>query len=186
MNVFWLDLETTGLDENTCKILEVSVIITDNFFKEIEAYSKVIGYKDEEIIPQMNAWCNKTHTESGLLTDVKYSGITLASVETDLINLVRKHFTDGTSPMLAGNSIHFDRRFIKKYMPVFENLLTYRMIDVSSTWEQFRIFRNINIPKPEGNHRGLSDTRTSIALCKQLMFYVMDEIDKEFLEWESR
>ena len=40
--------------------------------------------------------------------------------------------------MLAGNSIHQDRRFIRRYMPKLDMRLHYRMVDVSTIKELAR------------------------------------------------
>ena len=41
-------------------------------------------------------------------------------------------------PVLAGNSIHLDRRFIRRYMPQLDTRLHYRMVDVSTIKELAR------------------------------------------------
>jgi oligoribonuclease len=73
--------------------------------------------------------------------------------------------------VLAGNSIHQDRRFVRKYMPVLEKRLHYRMVDVSTIKELARRwFPAIASKQPQKKetHRALDDIRESID---ELRFY---------------
>ena len=67
--------------------------------------------------------------------------------------------------MLAGNSIHQDRRFIRRYMPALDARLHYRMVDVSTIKELARRwYPQIIAKQPPKNdsHRALDDIRESI------------------------
>jgi oligoribonuclease len=67
--------------------------------------------------------------------------------------------------VLAGNSIHQDRRFVRKYMPVLDERLHYRMVDVSTIKElSRRWFPAITAKqaKKKETHRALDDIRESI------------------------
>ena len=48
-----------------------------------------------------------------------------------------KYVPKGKCP-LAGNSVYMDRLFLKKYMPVADDYMHYRIIDVSSIKELVR------------------------------------------------
>ena len=45
--------------------------------------------------------------------------------------IVKTHVKKGKG-VLAGNTVHMDRRFLDKYMPSFSGYLHYRLVDVST------------------------------------------------------
>ena len=49
--LIWVDLETTGLNPNEDKILEVAVAITDDNLQEIKTFTQVAYYSET---PPMN------------------------------------------------------------------------------------------------------------------------------------
>ena len=74
-------------------------------------------------------------------------------------------YCDVGEGILCGNSIHTDRRFLVKYMPLLERYLHYRQVDVSS----LKILANAWYPdkptprKMASGHTALADVRASIA-----------------------
>ncbi|KAK6018028.1 oligoribonuclease domain protein, partial [Ostertagia ostertagi] len=87
-----------------------------------------------------------------------------------VLKFLEKVTVKGKCP-LAGNSVHFDRRFISKYMPRLDEHLHYRIVDVSTVKElASRWFPDeyaIAISK-RGTHRALDDIRESI---EELRYY---------------
>lgn len=163
--MFWVDLEMTGLDENTDKILEVAVIITDLNLQTLDTYHRIV-YQPQAVLDGMNDWCKTTHGKSGLTAAVP-KGTPLETVEKELIALAEKYFTT-EKIVLCGNSVGMDKRFIDKYMPELAKKIHYRVVDVTSFKEIFRSKWNINVQKAEG-HRALDDIRESI---KELEAYL--------------
>jgi oligoribonuclease len=163
---FWVDLEMSGLDDVTDRILEVAVIITDLDLKPLETYHRVV-FQPPEVLETMNDWCKKTHGESGL-TALVPGGTPLATVEKELIELVGRHFPASERIVLCGNSVNNDKRFIDRYMPELAKRLHYRLIDVSSFKEVFREKFGVSFQK--GNaHRAVDDILESI---RELSFYL--------------
>ena len=70
--------------------------------------------------------------------------------------------------VLAGNSVHFDRAFIKQWWPDVFNLLHYRILDVSSFKIVMQNKYHVIFNKKE-THRAMDDIRESIA---ELKFYL--------------
>jgi len=166
--LLWLDIETTGLDERECSILEISAIVTDENLNELDTFDEVIHVGQSALDQQMNDWCRKTHTESGLLDDIAKSKNTRLTVQQSLLYFIEKNF-GSEKPIMCGNSIHFDRGFLKQHMIGIVNKLHHRMIDVSGMNELFKLTKGIESPKHVSKHRGLSDVRDSIALAKRLL-----------------
>jgi oligoribonuclease len=171
-----LDFETTGLVIDPGAILEVSVSVMDTEGTTIEEYTSAVDWTPSKIDSLLNDWARKTHTESGLLDQCysyqPYNNKKLKVIEQDLIDLFSKHFP-GQKVVLVGNSIHFDRKWIERYMPEFNKILHYRMLDVSALWEYMDLFHDIKRPdNGPVSHRGIPDTRGSAKLLKQFGQYV--------------
>ena len=162
----------TGLDEKTDKILEFAAIITDYELNTVDEKHYII-FQTTEVLEGMNAWCKEHHGKSGLTAQVPF-GQPLDLVEKDLVAWIEKHFgqkqgKDGA--VLAGNSIHNDRRFLDAHMPAFANTLHYRMVDVSSFKEVFRERYNIKYDKKNA-HRAIGDLHESIGELKHYLSFV--------------
>jgi oligoribonuclease len=165
--LLWVDLEMTGLEPETDRILEVAAIVTDFEFKELARYEAII-HQPEDVIQRMNEWAKLTHTQSGLVDKVA-TGQQEQDVIEQFVAFIQRHFTE--KPILAGNSIHQDRRFIRKWWPQVEALLHYRMLDVSSYKIMWLGRGNVAYPKKE-THRALDDIEESIA---ELKYYLSDK-----------
>lgn len=164
----WLDMEMTGLDPETCCPIEVAAIITEgDDLAELGRMEAVI-HQPESALQNMVPIVLEMHTANGLLERVRRSDIDLAIADRALAALVTEHCHAGKA-MLAGNTIHQDRLFIRRYFPVTEKLLHYRMLDVSTIKELVK--RWYGEPKAfnkESDHTALSDVRASIA---ELAYY---------------
>jgi oligoribonuclease len=160
MNYLWIDMEMSGLDVQQCKILEVAAIVTDSRFAPLATYHAVV-HQPPSVLAAMDDWCTKTHGDSGLTAAVA-KGAPLAQVEEQLMLIVEKYFPASERPVLAGNSIGQDRKFIDAYMPTLSNRLHYRMVDVSSFKIVFQDLYHVRYEK-RGTHRALDDILESIA-----------------------
>jgi oligoribonuclease len=153
-------MEMSGLDVSKCRILEVAAIVTDFNFTAKESYHAVV-YQPPEVLAAMDAWCVENHGKSGLTAAVA-KGAPEAQVEQQLLQLVDRHWGPNERPILAGNSIGQDRKFIDAYMPSLSQRLHYRMLDVSSFKIVFNDRFGIRYEK-RGTHRALDDIMESIA-----------------------
>jgi len=161
--LIWLDMEMTGLDPETCVPVEVAIIITTADLDERETYHAVI-HQAPDALRSMNEFVRKMHTENGLLERVAASKTTLAEANDAIAGVVDRHCPQGEG-LLAGNSIHQDRRFVGRYFTELERRLHYRMVDVSTVKELVRRWygEDAVFSKPESDHTALADTRRSIA-----------------------
>ncbi|MFS8119457.1 MAG: oligoribonuclease [Microcoleus sp.] len=165
--LLWLDLEMTGLDDNHDRILEVAAIATDWNFKELGTYDVVV-HQSDATLKTMNEWCVAQHGASGLTERVRASKISDKAAEAGLLKFIDEHFSAAKPVLLAGNSIHMDRRFIVSYWPELDARLHYRMLDVSAWKLVFEGKYRSKFSKPE-EHRALSDIRGSIL---ELQHYI--------------
>lgn len=167
MKLLWLDMEMTGLNPLVDKPIEIAVIVTDENLNCIEEYETVI-YQEPTFIHLMDDWNIKHHSGSGLIDKIP-NGKKMDVVEQELCDLIYKHFSiPAAKPILAGNSIPQDRLFIRSHFARIEDLLHYRMLDVSSWKVIFNSFYKLNYKK-QNKHRALDDIKESIA---ELKFYV--------------
>ncbi|HEY8279249.1 MAG TPA: oligoribonuclease [Bdellovibrionota bacterium] len=160
MNYLWIDMEMSGLEVSKCRILEVAAIVTNRDFVPLETYHAIV-YQPPEVLEAMDAWCKENHGKSGLTAAVA-KGVPESEAEKQLLALIDRHFPAKERPILAGNSIGQDRKFIDAYMPALAERLHYRMLDVSS----FKIIFNDRFGlryEKRGTHRALDDILESIA-----------------------
>ncbi len=120
----------TGLDHTKDRIVEVALEITDFNFKTVASYEAVIKQPDS-VINTMNPWAASQHNASGLTAKIRKSENSEQDVIKEIVSLINEQFGDELA-ILAGNSIHNDRNFIKQWWPEVDSLLHYRMLDVSS------------------------------------------------------
>lgn len=169
--VLWVDLEMTGLSPEKDLILEVAAIVTDWDFNEIATYQGIVKNKDDLLEKRIAAnaifWDSNTQSRDGLLDQNKH-GKSLAKIEAEILGLIKKNFKKGVPVLLAGNSIHIDRQFIVSNWPKLNDLLHYRMLDVSAWKVVFDGKFKQKFLKPD-THRALDDIRGSIL---ELQYYL--------------
>jgi len=166
-NLFWMDMEMTGLHPESCSILEVGALVTTAELEPLSDGLCLAVAQPEEVLRSMDPWCVRQHTKSGLLDRVRQSGIPLPEAEGALLKFIRRFCYKGKSP-LCGNSICQDRRFLIRYMPRVEEHLHYRNIDVSSIKELvYRWYpKELHFTEKKHAHRALDDIHESIAELK--------------------
>jgi oligoribonuclease len=134
MNLVWVDMEMTGLEPDTDRIIEVAVVVTDMHLNVLAEGPVFAIHQSDETLDKMDNWNKGTHGRSGLTERVKASTVTEAQAEEELIKFLKQWVPKGKSPM-CGNTIGQDRRFMVRYMPKLEAFFHYRNIDVSTLKE---------------------------------------------------
>lgn len=167
--LLWVDLEMTGLDPLKDRILEVAAIATDWNFNEIARYEAVKKVGPNLMKQRMigEFWEKFPEVRAALQTQ-NATGKQGRSVENELIEFMSEHFDTTDKVILAGNSIHQDRKFIEREWPRLDARLHYRMLDVSAWKVVFEGKFRKKFAKPE-EHRALGDIRGSI---EELRYYL--------------
>ena len=108
--LIWVDMEMTGLNPDTDRVIEIATIVTSQEL-EILAEGPVIAvHQSENALLAMDEWNTHTHTRSGLVERVRASSHTEATATQATLAFLEEWVTPNSSPM-CGNSICQDRRF---------------------------------------------------------------------------
>lgn len=163
-HLVWLDMEMTGLNPETDRIIELAVVITDAHLQIIAEGPVLAVHQPDTVLAAMDEWNTRTHGESGLVERVRASALSEAEAEARMLAFVQAHVPQGVSPM-CGNTICQDRRFLARYMPQLEAWFHYRNLDVSTLKELARRWRPDVLAgfTKEGRHEALADILESIA-----------------------
>lgn len=173
-HILWIDLEMTGLDPVEDRILEIGAIITDWNFKEIATYEAAIKVGPRLVQKRMfkgpasGFWSSIPETRDALIKQNRETGRSARTIENELLALLDEHFEKDIPVILAGNSIHMDRRFIEREWKRLNARLHYRMLDVSAWKVVFEAKFSKRFAKREA-HRALDDIRGSI---EELQYYL--------------
>jgi oligoribonuclease len=161
--LLWVDLEMTGLEVEKDVILEVAAEVTDFNFKTLASYETRVGQPRKTVVErlQKNIWYRDYPENRDEFINKLDEATPSKQVEQELIDLVAQQFK-GEPAILAGNSIHNDRNFIKHWWPSFDLKLHYRMLDVSSLKVFMQGKYGLEFEKKEV-HRAFDDIQASIA-----------------------
>jgi oligoribonuclease len=168
-NLIWIDMEMTGLQPESDRIIEVAVLITDPNLNILADGPVLAVHQPDAVLEAMDSWNKSTHKKTGLIERVRASTVTEAEAERVTLEFLAAHVPANSSPM-CGNSICQDRRFLARWMPRLEAHFHYRNLDVSTLKELVRRWKP-DLTKAftkEGKHEAMADILESI---EELKFY---------------
>ena len=168
-NLVWVDMEMTGLEPDTDRIIEVAVVVTDMHLNILAEGPVFAIHQPDEALDKMDAWNKGTHGRSGLIERVKASTVSEVDAETALIAFLKNFVPAGKSPM-CGNTICQDRRFMARTMPKLEAFFHYRNLDVSTLKELCKRWKPEIVSgfKKHQKHTALADIIESV---EELRYY---------------
>jgi len=167
LNLVWIDLEMTGLNTGSDRIIEIATVVTDKELTILAEGPVLAIHQPDSVLDGMDSWNRKQHGGSGLTERVRQSAIDAAEAERRTLEFLRRWVGERDSPM-CGNSICQDRRFLAREMPALEKYFHYRNLDVSTLKELARrwapdVFAGL---KKSSTHLALDDIRESIDELK--------------------
>lgn len=166
-NLIWIDMEMSGLNPDTDRILEVAIVVTDSQLNTVAEAPVLVVHQSDAVLDAMDNWNKSTHAKSGLIERVKAATLTETGVEQRMAAFLEQHVPVKTSPM-CGNSVHQDRRFLARYMPGLEACFHYRNLDISTLKELARRWKPAIMAgfAKHGKHEALADIYESIEELK--------------------
>jgi oligoribonuclease len=168
-NLIWIDMEMTGLQPDSDRIIEMALLVTDAQLNIIAEGPALVIHQPDAVLEAMDSWNRGTHAKTGLTQRVRSSSLSEAQAERAALEFLAAHVPPNASPM-CGNSICQDRRFLARWMPQLEAYFHYRNIDVSTLKELLRRWKPDVLKgfTKEGKHEALADILESI---EELKFY---------------
>ncbi|KAK4128286.1 ribonuclease H-like protein, partial [Parathielavia appendiculata] len=156
----------TGLNPDTDSIIEIFCLITDGQLALLDDGWGTVVRQTPERMAMMDEWCARVHGESGLTAAVIESTVTPQQAADGLLAYIERHVPEKGAALLAGNSVHADRAFLRKepYKKVLDHL-HYRILDVSSIKEAARRWcpqTASATPRKKGLHKARDDILESI------------------------
>lgn len=168
----FMDFETTGLDPRFDKPVEVALIVADENTEITERDRISIAIHSEpEWWHHVNPKVIAMHKKSGVMERSLASPYTFGETEELLMEVVLRH--DARYRVLAGSSVHFDRRFIESFFPRLYGVLFHRQFDVSSLYPV--VFNIPGFPthamkkESEKPHEALADVEASMNIARHYM-----------------
>ena len=194
--LLWLDMETLGLTPLAeGQILEVAAVLTDRQANEaIARFSAFLPLDNTTPVPVWNAI---THGGPDGLLDL-CAGISqpadrggpawvraAATIDQILFDMVAGC---ERAPILAGSSVHFDRRWIDAYMPKLSKRLSYRHLDVRAVLMAHAaagVDHELGKPKAgklEAAHRAEADIDYSIEMYRRTLSWISSATQPQHAE----
>ena len=162
--LIWIDCEMTGLDIFHDELVEVSVVPTDFDLTVLDGGVDFVIKPSQAAVDHMDDFVRQMHTRSGLIEEWEH-GLSLEEAERRVVEYVARFTPQGVRPLLAGNSVGSDKKFLDRYMPELMKHLHYRVVDVSTLKELARRWYPAvyeHRPAKAGGHRALADIIESL------------------------
>jgi oligoribonuclease (3'-5' exoribonuclease) len=181
--VVFTDCETTGNDDTLDEVVEIGlVVVAYPNLDEVFARSYLVA-------PSMTGWdrlmhnsvVRTMHERSGLIdalrSIVSIEAHTPEAIDQQIERDLAPYAPDGQRIPFAGSGVsHFDRRFIARFFPRFDRMVTYWAYDVGVIRRVFAL-AGITLPimKTPKRHRALDDARHHVAEFREYLTYLTKE-----------
>jgi oligoribonuclease len=158
----------TGLDPDKDTIISIACFITDAQLALLDSQGwEAIIHHDQATLDRMDEWCTAAHGRSGLTAASIASTVTAQEAADGLLGYIQQYVPEKRSGLLAGNSVHVDKEFLRRgpYRKVVDHL-TYRILDVSAIKEAARRWASptvlMKLPRKKELHQAKEDVLESI------------------------
>ena len=94
-HLIWLDMEMTGLEPDTDRIIEIAMVVTDSELNVVAESPVLVVHQSDETLAAMDEWNTNTHGKTGLTARVKASTLSEAEAEQQLLAFLQEHIAKG-------------------------------------------------------------------------------------------
>lgn len=166
--LLWLDLETTGSDEEKDSIIEVGCVLTTPTLDVLCEHTTLVMPSPLGLGRLMlNPTVRSMHETNGLLDALLNEDVPPPHAATKfLLEWLDANGAKQGHTVLAGSGVgHFDRRFIKRYMPQLDRFLRYWCIDIGVIRRAHDMWVGtvVSTANDGKTHRALDDARCHLA-----------------------
>lgn len=151
MQIFVVDLEYSSLDINKAEILQIALLALNKNLQVIDTFNVYLKYKE------LDQEQNIMFLNNGLIDKITKEGVCVSEAELKILDFVSSSsFSDERH--FCGISIVNDLILLKKYMPHFTKLFSYKAIDLTAidlikkiSGECVHIGRNVSNHRADGD-----------------------------------
>ena len=87
-NLIWIDMEMTGLQPDSDRIIEMALLVTDPGLRAIAESPVWVIHQPDEVLDAMDSWNKGTHAKTGLIDKVRASSLVEAQAETQALEFL--------------------------------------------------------------------------------------------------
>src|SRR6478752_6643679 len=77
-NLIWIDMEMTGLQPDSDRIIEMALLVTDSQLNILAESPAWVLHQPDEVLEAMDSWNKGTHAKTGLVGRVRAASLTEA------------------------------------------------------------------------------------------------------------
>ena len=103
-HLIWLDMEMTGLNPDSDRIIEMAMVVTNSKLEVIAEGPVIAVHQPDAVLEGMDEWNKNTHGRSGLIERVKASTIDEAAAEALYLDFMREYIPSRASPSIMPHS----------------------------------------------------------------------------------
>lgn len=184
--LLWIDIETSDSDENAphAALLEIGLTITSSSGQKwLDSETSFLLEPNDRQLELLYQWPQEVmlmHTKNGLLFDwLKYED-PYESLYERILQWVNSHIdgpplADDERITAAGSGLHFDRRWLTKFVPQLDRHLTYYNIDVGVMRRMIEMHGgHIAHSEQEKQHRAITCNRGAIDTYRRVISILHD------------
>jgi oligoribonuclease len=99
------------------RIIEIACIVTDRHLEPLDDGVSYPIKTDKAVLDAMGEWCTNQHRGTGLTQEALNAKHSMREVEQLVLDYVRVRMPESGKALLAGSSVHVDKRWLLKDMP---------------------------------------------------------------------